>query len=330
MVRIFVALLVSALFIQFFALTGEAIPMRYEYEQMHMGTLFRIVLYSSDALAAQEAARRAFFRIEQLEAVMSSYREDSELRAVQQHAFDSPQVLSPDLYAVLDRSLQLSRIMGGAFDITVRPFVLMWRRARDEGVLPAKNLLSRESQRVGFDLILLNPRTQSLRFRVPRVELDLGGIGKGYAADEALAVLNECQLPSALVYAGGDIRVGAPPPGRKGWSVALGEGVKQGREMSLKDCAIASSGDAYQFVEIEGIRYSHIIDPRTGLGVVGLRKATVIAPEATTADALATALSILGPEEGFRRISSLDGVSAEFVHYPNGVRNALWSEGFPQ
>jgi thiamine biosynthesis lipoprotein len=306
---------------------GKAV--RYEFEQMHMGTLFRIVFYSVEGADPQEAARKAFLRIEQLEGVLSSYLEESELRKVQLRAFESPQVLSPDLFSVLESSLQISRITRGVFDVTVRPFVLMWRRARVERVLPDQVFIDRESQRVGFHHVLLNSRTQSLRFAIPGIEIDLGAIGKGYAADEALAVLKKHKISRALVYAGGDIRLGEPPPGEAGWSVALGER-SGGQEVELRNCAIASSGDAFQFVEIEGVRYSHIIDPRTGFGVPGMRKTTVIAPRATLADALATALTILGPEEGFEIIRGLDGVSARFVHFSNGVEKVVRSEGFPQ
>ena len=328
MARVAVVLSLLFLFVRCFIPGAEASPKRYEFKQLHMGTLFRIVLYGPDGVDVQKAARSAFARIEELEEIFSSYREDSELNQVAMLAYESPQVLSPDLYSVLDVSLRLSRLTEGAFDITVRPFVKIWQHAKVDGRLPDETVLNREGRRVGYKRVLLNPRTRSLRFRIPGIQLDLGGIGKGYAADEALAVLRRHQIVSALVYAGGDIRLGSPPPARNGWTIELSER-RGGRELLLRNCAIASSGDAFQFVEIEGVRYSHIIDPRSGLGVQGQRSATVIAPEGTIADALATALTIIGPVRGFEIIRPLEGVSAQFIHYPNGEKKVFRSAGFP-
>jgi len=295
-----------------------------------MGTLFRIVLYSSEQVKAQGAADAAFERIEELEEVMSTYREESELRLVSRHAFETPQVLSRDLYSVLDQSLQISRLTNGAFDVTIRPLVEIWRCARRDGRLPDRSLLEEARRRVGYKKLLLNPRTRSLRFRVAGVQLDLGGIGKGCAADQALLVLREHQIESALVYAGGDIRIGAPPPGRRGWTIELSESEEGDPGVVLSNCSIASSGDTFQFVEIGGARYSHIIDPFSGLGIQGQRSATVIAPKAIVADALATALCVLGPEKGFELIRGVDGVSALFARHAEGKKMVDRSSGFPR
>jgi thiamine biosynthesis lipoprotein len=302
---------------------------RSEFRQLHMATLFRIVLYGPPDANVQDPVRLAFKRIEELERILSSYREDSEVRAVSRRAFQSPQIVSLDLFAVLESSLELSRLTGGAFDITVRPFVELWQKASTANRLPDPKLLSWAANRVGYSNLLLNARTRSVRFQIPSIQVDFGGVGKGYAADEALVVLQNHGIEHALVYAGGDIRLGAPPPGRKGWQIELGQDSGDGQELLLSDCAIAGSGDAYQFTEIEGVRYSHIIDPRTGLGVVGQRGTTVIAPKASVADALATALTVLGPEKGFEIIRNWDGVSAQFVSHTNGKKKILQTAGFP-
>jgi len=302
---------------------------RHEYKQLHMGTLFRLVFYVPDGIDAELAARTAFRRIEELENILSSHREDSELRRVSEAAFQSPQVLSSDLYSALDMSLRFARLTDGAFDLTVRPLMHLWRRAGSDGKFPDQLELSQVRRRVGYRHVLLNSRTRSLRFEVSGVEIDLGGVGKGYAADEALKVLRRHQIVSALVDAGGDIRLGLPPPGAGGWIVELAEGDGDTRKIRLQNCAIAGSGDAFQFVEIEGVRYSHIVDPRTGFGLRGRRSATVIAPEAVTADALATALTVLGPEKGLEIVRRLEGVSAQFVHYVSGEKHVARSQDFP-
>lgn len=311
------------------AVEAKTVSKRFEFQQFHMGTLFRLVFYSPQSVAAQSAAEAAFERIEELEEILSTYRVDSELKLVSERAYAYPQVLSRDLYSVLDQSLQISRLTDGAFDVTVGPFVEIWRRARREGRLPEASLLRKAGEKVGYKKVLLNPRTRSLRFRVQGVQLDLGGIGKGCAADEALFVLAAHGLESALVYAGGDIRIGAPPPGEKGWTIELSESEEGQPEVVLKNCAIASSGDAFQYLEIEGVRYSHIVDPFSGLGVQGQRSATVIAQTAIWADALATALTILGPEPGIELIRSMEEVSALVVRNENGRKKTVWSSGFP-
>jgi thiamine biosynthesis lipoprotein len=295
-----------------------------------MGTNFQIVLYAVDSAQATEAASKVRHRIEELEAVLSDYREDSELLRVARNAYLSPQVLSPDLFSVLEKSLWFSRISHGAFDITIGPLSELWRTSRESGQLPDTESLNEAAARVGYRNLLLNPRTRSLRFRRPGIEMDLGGIGKGFAADEALDVLLREGIASALVSAGGDIRVGQPPPDAEGWRVELELGGEERRAILLGDTAIASSGDLFQFVEIERIRYSHIIDPGTSKALIGPRIATVIAPEAMMADAIATALSVLGPEAGFALLEELEGVEAQIVLSVNGTNTIYRSEGFPQ
>ena len=302
---------------------------RFEFEQLHMGTVFRIVMYAVDSQQATEAASKVRFRIEELEAILSDYREDSELLRVSEDAYLAPQVLSPDLYLVLEKSLCFSRLSYGAFDITIRPLSELWRAARETGQLPDSESLKHAAARVGYRNLLLNPRTRSLRFRRPGIELDLGGIGKGFAADEALAVLFRNGISSVLVSAGGDIRVGKPPPGSDGWKVEISLGGERQRTILLRDRAVASSGDLFQFLEVEGVRYSHIVDPATSSGLVDSRTATVIARDAVTADACATALSVLGPGQGFEFLDKLEGVTAQIVVSENGKDLIYRSEGFP-
>ena len=149
------------------------------------------------------------------------------------------------------------------------------------------------------------------------MSLDLGGIAKGYAADEAMAVLKEHGISRSLVAAGGDIAVGAPPPGMDGWVIAIAQlesvDAPLSRYLLLHDAAVSTSGDANQNVEIGGVRYSHIVDPRTGLALTGRSSVTVVAPDCTTSDGLATAASVLGPQEGLKLIDSTAGAAALFV-----------------
>jgi thiamine biosynthesis lipoprotein len=290
---------------------------RYEFSQAHMGTLFRIVLYAPDAPTASRASNAAFDRVSKLNDIMSDYRPGSELRSLCRAAGGPPFKVSEDLFRVLAASQELARRTDGAFDITIGPVVQLWRRARRRHELPGAVRLARARKLVGYERLRLDPKSRTAQLSTKGMLLDLGGIAKGYAADQALGVLKQQGIQSALVAAGGDIAVSAPPPGRAGWRVGIASLDSPEkpplRFLSLRDAAVSTSGDAEQHVDIGGRRYSHIIDPRTGIGLTGRHSVTVIATDATTSDSLATAISVLGPERGLKLAESIDGVAVLFV-----------------
>jgi thiamine biosynthesis lipoprotein len=194
--------------------------------------------------------------------------------------------------------------------------VRLWRKARRTGELPEKARVAEALALVGTDKLRLDRTTRSVALAKPGMQLDLGGIAKGYAADQALAVLGRFGIRSALVAASGDIAVSAPPPGERGWKIdvaPLGSDGPTPPRLLLRYAAVSTSGDAEQFVEIGGVRYSHIVDPRTGIGVTGRSGVTVVAQDATTSDSLATAISVLGSDEGLRLADATEGVAARFV-----------------
>lgn len=302
---------------------------RWEFEQPCMGTVFRLVVWGPEETAAS-AAMAAFERVEQLEQVLSDYREDSELSRVCRTAWREPQVISPELYEVLEASLEWGRITGGAVDVTVKPLVELWKLARHQGHLPDPELLAEARSRTGLDKMRLNPRTRSLRLAVPGMKLDLGAVGKGYAADQVLALLKSRGLFRVLVDGGGDLSLGEAPPGEEGWRIRLEEEGVSPRQIRLRRCSVATSGDRYQFLELDHVHYSHILDPRTGYGVTHQGSATVIAPQGIAADALATALCVLELEEGIRLAEGLDGVEARIVRRQgDGLVQLGRTRGFP-
>jgi FAD:protein FMN transferase len=272
---------------------------RFEFSQIHMGTQFTILLYASDVESATYAANAAFECVEKLDAIMSDYRETSELRRLCREPGQWVKV-SRDLFRVLAESQRLARRTGGAFDVTVGPLVQLWRRARRRGEMPDSRHLARAIELTGYEKLNLNEKTRCARLEKPGMLLDLGGIAKGYAADEAIAALKRHGIKSALVAGGGDIVVSRPPPGARGWLIALASPDSSGEAPKdyflLCDAAVSTSGDKEQYVEIGGIRYSHIVDPRTGLGVMGVGSVTVKALTGAAADSLATAASVLGPK----------------------------------
>jgi thiamine biosynthesis lipoprotein len=284
---------------------------RYEYAQPHMGTEVRIVLYAPTPAAAADASQAAFARIAQLDDELSDYRESSELTRLSRQAGGAPVKVSDDLFRVLRASQQLYRRSDGAFDATVGPLSVIWRRARRLSEMPDPARLADARTLVGSDRLELDGDRRTARLATPGMRLDLGGIAKGFAADEAAAVLKERGIGAALVAAGGDIVVTDPPPGADGWRVAIAAGfdVSPPRHLILHHTAVSTSGDAEQFVTLDGVRYSHIIDPRTGMAITGRSSVTIVAPNGTTSDSLATAVAVLGWEKGLRLVDSTPGVA---------------------
>jgi thiamine biosynthesis lipoprotein len=284
--------------------SGADAQVRREFTAVHMGVPVRMVVHASSEGVAARAARAAFARIAELDDKMSDYRPRSEVRMLSDRPGDW-QTVSPDLFAVLVRAEEVSRNSGGAFDVTLGPLAQLWRETRKTRQLPDPDVLSRARSRSGAPMFEIDIEHSAVRLWVPNMRLDLGGIAKGYILQEALNTLRTNGVRAALLEAGGDVVVGDPPPGQAGWSVfvAGGDTATLRRAKALSNVAVATSGGSEQFVEIGGVRYSHIIDPRTGLGVTGRHIVTVIAEDGALADAAATALSVLGPERaaGFRK-----------------------------
>jgi len=281
-----------------------------------MGVAVRIELYAPDDATARTAARAAYARIAELEDIMSDYRAESEVRRLAERP-DAAVPVSEPLFVVLTRALELARLSDGAFDPTVAPFVALWRRARRTGRLPSRAELDAAARRVGRK-VRADSVTRSIRLDTAGMGLDLGGIAKGYILDQALLVLGRHGVTRALIQAGGDIVVGDPPPGRAGWRVAVpggGEAVR-GRAGALAHAALSLSGDTEQYVIVAGVRYSHVVDPRTGVGLTSRRQAAVVAEDGLTADGLATALTVLDDARGAELLHAYPGVVAEVRRVP--------------
>lgn len=264
---------------------------------------------------------------------MSDYQPESELMRLCKTAHAAATPVSAELWTILTRAEQISRQTDGAFDVTAGPIVRLWRRARKTRELPLPERIAEARALVDYRFIKFDAATRSVRLEKPGMQLDLGGIAKGFAAEEAQAALRQRGIDRALVAAGGDIVVSDQPPGADGWRIGitpLGNESKSSPTVSLRRRAISTSGDAEQSVEIGGTRYSHIVDPRTGLALTERIQVSVIAPDGTTADALATGLSVLGPERGLSIVERLPGVGAWFVWKKNDAREERRSGGFPE
>ena len=306
---------------------------RFEYQRPEMGVPFRIVLYARNQSTADSAAEAAFERIKQLNAIMSDYDPESELSKLSHASGQGREIhVSDDLWLVLQRAQSLAQRSGGAFDITVGPCVVLWRKARREQKMPDPQRLAQARQAVGYKHIQLNRRHHTVRFVVPDMRLDLGGIAKGYAVDEALKVLTKRRITRALVEGGGDVGVSRPPPGKSAWRIQLAPidvtNAPAAKFLLLKNAAISTSGDLYQRLEIEGKRFSHIVDPRTGSGLTDHSLVSVIALNSITADSLTKVVSVLGPKQGLKFIESTRGAAVHIMRNPDDKLQVYESSRF--
>ena len=309
---------------------------RHEFQELHMGTRVRIVLYAGDKADAERAAHKAFARIGRLDRVCSDYRNDSELTRFVEAAGSGLVGVDPDLYQLLDLSRDWAAKTNGLFDVTLAPVVQLWRRARRTRELPDPATLRAARNLVGINYLALDPVNRHAGLARAGMRIDLGGIAKGFAAQEALREISRTGIRSALVAIGGDIVAGLPPPGTAGWRVGVapldGPPDQPRLYLSLRQSAVSTSGDAAQSVVIDGIRYSHIVDPRTGVGLRGHRSVTVVAADGTTADVLATTLNILGPSRGMRLLERLRKsdplLAALFQHTDQRLHPTIASAGW--
>lgn len=297
---------------------------RHVFTRPLMGTEFRLVVHDADSVAASAAADRAFARIAELEAVLSDYDPASEVSRLSATAGEGRWVpVSADLWAVLSRAKEWADRSDGAFDPTVGSLTRLWRRAARRGSVPGPEAVEAALLPVGHRRLALAPDRRAVRLEAPGARLDLGGIAKGWAADVALELLAEAGFPRALVDAGGDVAAGAPPPGEEGWRVALptASGAEEPDPAAcvvrLARAALATSGATERSVEVDGVRHSHVLDPRTGTALTHGRVITVLAPRAADADALASALSVLHPANGGALLGGSPGAGARILE-PDG------------
>jgi len=295
---------------------------RHEFERAEMGLPFRLVLYARDEAAARQASEMAFGRIHELNGVLSDYDEASELSRLSATGGSGRWVpLGTDLARVLRAAQTASEASDGAFDVTVGPLVQLWKRARRQRELPGEAALRRAREATGWRHLALRrgPGGWEARLERPGMRLDLGGIAKGYALDEAAVVLRRQGVRRFLISGGGDMVAGEAPPEAEGWRIEVGVSDHPQAPAPLfvriRNEALATSGDFFQRAEIGGRRYSHIVDPATGIGLTDQSLVTVIAPTGMQADVLATELSVLGPLRGGPRVQAAD---AEYLLYRVG------------
>ncbi|MGA2497432.1 MAG: FAD:protein FMN transferase [Tepidisphaeraceae bacterium] len=294
----------------------QPVLQRWEYRQLSMGVAVRLVLYAPDEDTAFNAAKDAYARVASINEAASDYKLDSELMRLCKKSGQGPVKVGDDLYTLLEKSVEVSRRSHGVFDCTVGPLVKLWRAARKSGKLPAAEDIEKARALVGWEKIRLDPQNRTAELLEPRMQLDMGGIAKGYAGDKALETLAKHGVTRALFEAGGDLVLGDAPPNQKGWKIEI-TGGREGPDqvLELANCAVSTSGDTEQFVEIDGKHYSHVVDPRTGLGVTSRLLVTLIMRKGLDADPLSKMCGVLG-EEGAAELMRAYPEARVFLRHP--------------
>jgi thiamine biosynthesis lipoprotein len=268
---------------------------------MKMGSAFNLIIVSADSNKANHLARKSYELVDSLSHIFSNYDSSSELSKINASAGLLPYKMSRAMLDLVQKSQYAYIQSKGAYDISIGPLSSLWRKARKAKLFPEASTVLATKKLVGFAQIKINKRLGTIFLPNANMQLDFGGIAKGYIAQWVINFLKANGIQQALVDAGGDIVMSGPPLNQQGWliGVNLPETTDQllNKKLQLSNCSVATSGDVYQFIEYKGVKYSHIINPLTGYGVTNLRNVTIVAKTGATADWLATACSILPIKE---------------------------------
>jgi len=287
---------------------------KYSFTQPAMGSPFTIVIATDDSLAAARAAREAYVLVDTLNAILSDYIDSSEINRLSATSGQGRYVaVSPALFDILYQAQTAAHLTHGSYDITIGPVVRLWRKARKTGIPPRGDEIAAAMRQTGYHYLHLDTAGRSVWLEKAGMQLDVGGLGKGFVAQAVLDRLRTMGFVHCMVNAGGKIVAGLPPAGQAGWIIGINApGEKEQLlpiYLSLGKMSVATSGDIYQYMEWNGRRYSHIIDPHTGIGLTRRRNVTAIAADGTTADWLATACSILSYRQSLRLIRQFPGAA---------------------
>ncbi|MHC4552427.1 MAG: FAD:protein FMN transferase [Planctomycetota bacterium] len=286
------------------------------YRQV-MGTVARILTLSEDENQARSAIAAAFEAIDRVDELMNDYDPNSMLSQLSLTAVDTPVPVDEELFDVLAAAKQYSRLSDGAFDVTIGPVVKLWRKAKVDETVPTESELAVARSLVGHENLLLDAEAKTVQFAKPGMSLDVGGIAKGYAIDRAIQALQDAGLAGGMVDIGGDLRCFGTPANRAAyWLIGLQDPKHPDDIMmvlNMNDRAVATSGDYQRFVVIDGQKHSHIKDPKTADSAQSLSSVSIIAPNAMAADALATAVTVLGKEKGMALIEKTDNTEALLI-----------------
>jgi len=322
-----------------YARTNEEIPVRgflsearptpakwMSREEAIMGTSIRVELWHEEPVMGEEALNAVMEEMHRIDRAMSPFKPESELSRLNREAAKAPVSVSEEMFELVARSIEFSRLSEGAFDITFASVGCMFDYRK--GIKPTAEKIAAALPGIDYRHILLDRRRRTIEFARDNVRIDLGGIAKGYAVDNCVALLKTRGVKEALVMAGGDSRVLGDKRGRP-WMIGIRDPRRKDAVVAmipLVDAAISTSGDYERYFEADGVRYHHILDPRTGLSATGARSVSIVGPDATTTEGISKSVFVMGLERGIRFVESLAGIDAVIIdgdgdmHYTAGLR----------
>lgn len=294
-----------------------------------MGSRFEITVVAKDSSEAERFIDTGVQEIQRIEKLISSWDPESQTSEINRNAGRKPVEVDPELFQLIERAIGISKLTDGAFDISYASMDRIWKFDGSMKKMPSEEEIAASVSKVGYKNILLDPGNSTVFLKKEGMKIGFGAIGKGYAADAAKALLMKEGVSAGIINASGDMNTWGKQPGGKDWTVAITNPLNKNTAFAtlpLKEGAVVTSGDYEKFVNFDGVRYAHIINPKTGYPSTGIISVSVFAPKAELADALATSVFVMGNEIGLDRINQLPRIECIIideqgnVHTSNNIR----------
>jgi FAD:protein FMN transferase len=299
----------------------------YEYseELILMGSRFELTAVAEQKISAEKAVKLAIEEIRRIESDISEYIPSSTVSKINDMSGISPVKVSKELYDLIERSLRIAKLTNGAFDITWAGMSGLWSFDGLEMKMPSDGSIAERLLLIGYSNISLNKEDTTVFLKIPGMKIGFGANGKGFAANKAASLMKELNIPGGIVNAGGDLITWGKPLTGEHWTIGVSD--PENTRLSLAwlnvdEMAVVTSGNYEKYTIIEGKKFSHIIDPRTGYPVSGLKSVTIICPDAELADALATAVFVMGRENGLNMINQLNGIECLIIDDNNKIHSS--------
>lgn len=290
---------------------------KYQKSFSLMGSDFTISAISDNEEKANMAIDTAYNEIVRIENEISSWNKNSQTTLINNNAGIQPIKVSVELFNLIRRAIKVSEISNGAFDISYASMDKLWKFDGSMTALPLESKIKESVSKINYKNILLNELEHTVFLKEKGMKIGFGAIGKGYAANKARKIMIDNGIKSGMINAGGDLIAWGDGLNGNKWKVGIADPKKEGAFVSwleINEMAVVTSGDYERFTIINGVRYAHIIDPRTGFPVVGLKSVTIVCPDAELADALATTVFVLGQEKGLALINQLDAIECVLIN----------------
>lgn len=316
MSRLSLLLLLAVIFITRTVAQNNPEAFAYTEKANHMGTVFQITAIGKNETLAKQAVAKAYQEVERIERLISSWDEHSETSLINRNAGLTPVTVSEELFNLIERSKKVSKLSNGIFDISFASIDKIWRFDGSMKTIPSEEEIANSVSKINYENILLNPTDHSVFLKEQGMKIGFGGIGKGYTANRCKVLMQEMGIESGVVNAGGDLITWGKQANGEEWTIGIADPSKKESALSylkISDHSVVTSGNYERFIELDGKKYSHIIDPTTGWPAESLTSVTIICPDAEIGDALATTVFILGVDKGLQLINRLNGIECFII-----------------